>query len=61
VLLAVAAVVNGSGLPVAVLASLAVGWGVTAAGPSHLRLTLGLPSSDEVAELLATSTSRLTH
>ncbi len=52
VLLAVASVVNGSGLPVAVLASLAVGWGVTAVVHLIFGSPLGLPSSAEVTVLL---------
>ena len=51
-LLAVAAVVNGSGLPVSVLASLAVGWGVTAIVHLVFGSPLGLPSTDEVGVLL---------
>ncbi len=51
-LLAVAAVVNGSGLPVAVLASLAVGWGVTAVVHLVFGSPLGLPSTGEVEVLL---------
>ncbi len=52
-LLALTAVVSGSGLPVAVLASLAVGWGVTALDHLIFGSPLGLPSSEEVAVLLA--------
>ncbi len=52
-LLAVAAVVTGSGLPVAVLASLAVGWGVAALVHLVFGSPLGLPSSGEVVDLLA--------
>jgi uncharacterized membrane protein YbhN (UPF0104 family) len=52
-LLAVAAVVTGSGAPVAVLASLAVGWGVTAVVHLVFGSPLGLSSSREVTELLA--------
>ncbi len=51
-LLAVAAVVNGSGLPVSVLASLAVGWGVTAIVHLVFGSPLGLPSTEEVEVLL---------
>ena len=51
-LLAVAAVVNGSGVPLAVLASLAVGWGVTAVVHLVFGSPLGLPSADEVQLLL---------
>jgi len=52
-LLAVAAVVNGSGLPVSVLASLAVGWGVTAIVHLVFGSPLGLPSTEEVEVLLS--------
>ncbi len=52
-LLAVAAVVNGSGLPVAILASVALGWGVTALVHLILGSPLGLPSTGEVLQLLA--------
>ena len=51
-LLALATVVNGSGLPVAVLASLAVGWGMTALVHIVFGSPLGLQSTDEVALLL---------
>lgn len=51
-LLALATVVNGSGLPVAVLASVALGWGVTALVHLVFGSPLGLPSADEVAMLL---------
>ncbi len=51
-LLALATVVHGSGLPVAVLASLALGWGVAAAVHLVFGSPLGLPSADEVAVLL---------
>ncbi len=51
-LLLVVAVANGSGLPLAVLASLAVGIGATALVHLVLGSPLGLPSADEVAELL---------
>jgi uncharacterized protein (TIRG00374 family) len=50
---AVATVVNGSGLPISVLASLAVGWGVAAAFHLVFGSPLGLPSTKEVADLLA--------
>ncbi len=52
-LLAVATVAHGSGLPVAVLASLAVGWGVTALVHLVFGSPLGLPSIEEVALLLS--------
>ena len=52
-LLAVASMVNGSGVPVAVLASLALGWGVAALVHLIFGSPLGLPSIDEVRVLLA--------
>ena len=52
VLLAVTAVVNGSGLPVSVVASLAVGWGATALVHLVFGSPLGLPSTVEVEVLL---------
>ncbi|MBF6555970.1 MAG: flippase-like domain-containing protein [Acidimicrobiales bacterium] len=52
VLLAVASVVNGAGLPVAVLAALAVGWGTAALVHLTFGSPLGLPSIDEVRLLL---------
>jgi uncharacterized membrane protein YbhN (UPF0104 family) len=52
-LLAVAAVVTGSGVPVAVLASVALGWGVAALVHLIFGSPLGLPSVDEVRALLA--------
>ncbi|HUY65731.1 MAG TPA: lysylphosphatidylglycerol synthase domain-containing protein [Acidimicrobiales bacterium] len=51
-LLAITAVVHGSGLPVSVLASLAVGWGVTAVVHLGFGSPLGLPSTGEVQLLL---------
>ncbi len=51
-LLALAAVVTGSGLPVAVLASLGLGWGVTALVHLIFGSPLGLPSTHEVELLL---------
>jgi uncharacterized membrane protein YbhN (UPF0104 family) len=51
-LLSVTAVVNGSGVPMAVLASLAVGWGVTAIVHLVFGSPLGLPSTGEVELLL---------
>jgi uncharacterized membrane protein YbhN (UPF0104 family) len=51
-LLALTAVVNGSGLPISVLASLAVGWGVTAVVHLGFGSPLGLPSPGEVQLLL---------
>jgi uncharacterized membrane protein YbhN (UPF0104 family) len=50
--LAVAVVVNGSGLPVPVLASVALGWGVTALVHLVVGSPLGLPSPDEMVLLL---------
>ena len=52
-LLALAAVVNGSGLPVSILASIALGWGATALVHLIVGSPLGLPSTDEVVVLLA--------
>jgi glycosyltransferase 2 family protein len=51
-LLALAAVVNGSGLPVAVLASLAIGWGSVAIVHLIVGSPLGLPSAQELVVLL---------
>lgn len=51
-LLALATVVNGSGLPVAVLASLAIGWGATAIVHLIVGSPLGLPSAGELVALL---------
>jgi uncharacterized membrane protein YbhN (UPF0104 family) len=50
--LAVAVVVNGSGLPVPVLASVALGWGATALVHLVVGSPLGLPSTDEMVLLL---------
>jgi uncharacterized protein (TIRG00374 family) len=47
-----AAVVHGAGMPVSVIASLALGWGVTAAVHLVFQSPLGLPSGDEVLLLL---------
>ncbi len=52
VLMALAAVVTGNGLPVAVLASVATGVGVTALVRLALGSPLGLPSSSELLALL---------
>ncbi len=52
VLMALAAVVTGHGLPMAVLASLAVGVGVTAIVRLSLGSPLGLPSAGELLVLL---------
>lgn len=49
---AVATVVHGSGLPVSVIASLAIGWGMTAIVHLIFGSPLGLPSGDEVAVLV---------
>jgi uncharacterized membrane protein YbhN (UPF0104 family) len=46
-------VVQGSGLPISVIASLAIGWGVTAAVHLVFGSPLGLPSAAEVTALLA--------
>ena len=51
-LLAVATVVHGSGFPVAVVASLGAGWGMTALVRLIFGSPLGLPSTSEVATLL---------
>lgn len=53
IVLAVATVVNGSGLPISVLASVAVGWGVTAGLHLVFGSPLGLLGRQEVAVLLA--------
>jgi uncharacterized membrane protein YbhN (UPF0104 family) len=53
VLLALASVVNGAGLPMAVLASLALGWGTAALVHLTFGSPLGLPSIGEVRLLLA--------
>ncbi len=53
VVAAVSTVVNGSGLPISVLASLAVGWGVAAAMHLWFGSPVGLPAADEVSALLA--------
>ncbi|HEX3946541.1 MAG TPA: hypothetical protein VHW47_02500, partial [Acidimicrobiales bacterium] len=50
---AVATVVHGSGLPISVLASLAIGWGVAAVVHLGFGSPLGLPSASEVTALLA--------
>ncbi len=52
VLVAMASVVGGHGLPVNVLGSLAIGWGVTAAVHLVFGSPLGLPSTADVAALL---------
>ena len=52
-LLAVTTVVSAQRLPVAVLAGVATGWGVTALVHLVFGSPLGLPSADEVTELLA--------
>ncbi len=50
---ALAAVVGGSGLPVNVLVSIAIGWGVTAVIHLILGSPLGLPSAGEVVDMAA--------
>jgi uncharacterized membrane protein YbhN (UPF0104 family) len=52
-LVALASVVGGHGLPVNVLGSLALGWGVTAMVHLILGSPLGLPSGADVAALVA--------
>ena len=52
VLLAVATVVHGTGLPASVIASVVIGWGMAAAIHLAFGSTLGLPSSEEVLTLL---------
>jgi len=52
VLLALATVVHGSGYPVSVIASVLLGWGVTALVHLIVGSPLGLPSTDEVVVLL---------
>ncbi len=53
VLLALATVVQGSGLPLAVVAALAVGWVVTATVHLCFGAPLGLPSAAELTALVA--------
>jgi uncharacterized membrane protein YbhN (UPF0104 family) len=52
-LAALSTVVHGAGLPISVLASLAIGWGVAAVVRLVFGSPLGLPSAGEVAALLA--------
>lgn len=52
-LMAIATVVHRSGFPVAVLASIATGWGMAALVRLVFGSPLGLPSTDEVGVLLA--------
>ncbi len=52
VLLSVATVLHGAGLPTAVVAALAVGWATTAIVHLAVGAPLGLPSGDEVAALV---------
>jgi len=52
-LVALASAVGGHGLPVNVLGSLAIGWGVTAVVRLAFGSPLGLPSADDVRLLLA--------
>jgi len=54
VLAVVATVVAGQGLPVNMLGSMAIGWGVTAGLHLALGSPLGLPSREEVRALLGT-------
>ncbi|HUA94790.1 MAG TPA: YbhN family protein [Acidimicrobiales bacterium] len=51
-LAALSSVVQGSGLPISVVASLVIGWGVTAAVHLVFGSPLGLPSAAEVAALM---------
>jgi glycosyltransferase 2 family protein len=51
-LVSLASAVGGQGLPVNVLGSLAIGWAVTAAVRLVFGSPLGLPSTDDVRELL---------
>jgi glycosyltransferase 2 family protein len=51
-LVALASVVGGHGLPVNVLGSLAIGWGVTALVRLIFGSPLGLPSTDDIRALL---------
>jgi glycosyltransferase 2 family protein len=53
VLVALASAVGGHGLPLNILGSLAIGWGVTAAVRLVFGSPLGLPSADDVRLLLA--------
>ena len=53
ILLAVAALVHGSGMPIAIAASVVLGWGVAAAVHLVFGSPLGLPSADEVTTLLS--------
>ena len=52
VLVAMASVVGGHGLPINVLGSMAIGWGVTAIVHLVFGSPFGLPSTDDVAILL---------
>jgi uncharacterized membrane protein YbhN (UPF0104 family) len=52
-LVSLASAVGGHGLPLNVLGSLAIGWGVTAAVRLVFGSPLGLPSADDVRQLLA--------
>ena len=53
VVVTVVATVRGSGMPSSVLASVALGWGVCALVHLGFGSPLGLPSGDEVADLVA--------
>jgi glycosyltransferase 2 family protein len=60
-LVALASAVGGHGLPLNVLGSLAIGWGVTAAVRLIFGSPLGLPSTDDVQLLLAELGIRSSH
>ncbi len=60
-LVALASAVGGHGLPLNVLGSLAIGWGVTAAVRLVFGSPLGLPSTDDVQLLLAELGIRSSH
>jgi uncharacterized protein (TIRG00374 family) len=53
ILVALASAVGGHGLPLNVLGSLAIGWGVTAVVRLTFGSPLGLPSADDVRQMLA--------
>jgi uncharacterized membrane protein YbhN (UPF0104 family) len=59
-LVALASAVGGHGLPVPVLGSLAIGWGTTAVVRLVFGSPLGLPSADDVQQLLAELGIRVT-
>ena len=60
-LVALASAVGGHGLPLNVLGSLAIGWGVTAVVRLIFGSPLGLPSTDDVQLLLAELGVRSSH